>query len=203
MNTIIFKNDKQLQKAFGHIGTQNFSSYIKKISVLIRDNILDEQNLNKALNEYNIKRITEIKEEILDMLLAYINFILSDNFITDIEAQNFKQLKRFFGVKEGDFYKHRYKEIENILDRQFKLIYSDNKIDTDEALHKVGLQELFDLGYDQFLQLINKEVRAALERGADPGELDTIFIAAYQGEKISSQWKRLFSKLGLKKLRNK
>ena len=203
MNTFLFKNDIQLQKAFSYISTQNFSSYIKKISALIRNNILDEHNLDKVLNEYDIKRITEIKEEILDMLLAYINFILSDNFITDIEAKNFKQLKRFFGVREGDFYKHRYREIENILDGQFKLIYSDNKIDTDEALHKVGLQELFDLGYDQFLQLINKEVRAALERGANPGELDSIFIATYQNKKISLQGKRFFLKFGLKKLRNR
>jgi hypothetical protein len=35
-------------------------------------------------------------------------------------------------------------------------MYQDNEIDNAEALHKVDLQQLFDLGYNQFLELINK-----------------------------------------------
>lgn len=186
MSTFLPKNDLQLKEAFGHIiSKEAFRDYIKKISLHIHDNNLYRQNLDKILKEHNIKQVEDIKEDILDMLLAYINFILDDNVITVNEMANFKQLKRFFKIKEGDFYNYRYSNIEDVLNRQFQLIYLDNQIDTKEALHKVGLQELFDLSYDQFLVLANKEVRAALERGASANELDTVFINVYQAKKDS------------------
>jgi hypothetical protein len=188
MTTFLPENDLQLKEAFSHIiSIEGFSDYIKKISALIYDNNLDRQRLDKILNEHNITQVEDIKEDILDMLLAYINFILEDNIIAENEAANFKQLKRFFRIKEGDFYNYRYTNIENILNRQFELIYADNQINTEEALHKVGLQELFDLSYDQFLELVNREVRAALERGASPDELDTVFIKVYQTKMDSQQ----------------
>jgi hypothetical protein len=52
-------------------------------------------------------------------------------------------------------------------------MYQDNVIDNNEALHKVDLQQLFDLGYDQFLELSNKAVKDALSRGAKLKDLDT------------------------------
>src|SRR6266516_7486590 len=128
MSTFLPKNDLQLKEAFGHIiSREGFSDYIKKISELIHDNNLDKQNLDKVLNDHNIKQVEDIKEDILDMLLAYINFILEDNVITENEAANFKQLKRFFRIREGYFYNFRYSNIENILNRQFELIYADNQ----------------------------------------------------------------------------
>lgn len=183
MSTFLPENDVQLNQAFAYIiSKEGIRDYIKKISALIHDNNLNRQSLDKILNEYNIKQVEDIKEDILDMLLAYINFVLNDNFITEIEGGNLKLLKRFFRIKEGDFYKYRYSNIESLLNRQFQLIYSDNKIATEEALHKVGLQELFDLGYDQFLKLVDKEIRIALERGTSLDELDTVFIEVYQNK---------------------
>ncbi len=161
--------------------------YIKKICRLIHTDELNQQSVDNILKEYNIIQIEDIKEEILDLILSYINIVLDDNVMTETEAGNVKLLKRFFKVKEGDFYNYRYQKLEGVLSKQFERIYADNKINTDEALHKVGLQELFDLGYDQFLKLVNKEVKAALERGASLDELDTVFSDAYHKEDQSSQ----------------
>ena len=175
----------QFKEAFNQIiCTGSFSDYIKAISKNIISNILDKPSLEKILKEYNINKTEYIKEELLDLLLAYIKLILQDNFISEEELKNLKLLKRLFSIKEGDFYNYRYKQIEEILDRQFTLIYSDNEIDTQEALHKVGLQELFDLSYDQFLELVDKEVKAAIERGAKDDDLDTVFLNAYQIKSI-------------------
>lgn len=84
-------------------------------------------------------------------------------------------MKRVFRIKEGDFYNQRYYEVEDVLNRQFERIYADNQIDNDEAILKVGLQEMFDLSYDQFLELVDKEVKVALYRGGDLSDLDTVF----------------------------
>lgn len=176
MSTFLSK-DAELQTAFGTILTiENFSSYINEIVELIHMNELDRSNLDKILKEHRIKQADDIKEEILDMLLVYINLVLNDAVITENEAGNVKMMKRFFKIKEGDFYKLRYDEVADVLHRQFfERMYSDNQIDKDEALHKVGLQELFDLSYDQFLEFANKEDKAALQRGANLTELDTAF----------------------------
>lgn len=187
MNTFLQHNDIKIKEAFKNISfTETFTEYIRRIAGLVYNNSLDKQNLDTLLKDYNFSHVEEIKEEILDMLLAYINYILDDNFITENEARNLKLLKRFFKIKEGDFYEYRYKEVEFILNRQFELIYADNKIVPEEALHKVGLQELFDLGYDQFLELVNKEIKAAVLRGANTEELDTVFLTAYQIERIKT-----------------
>ncbi len=166
MNTFLPSNDLDFIEAFRKLSNLQLSSYIQKISLLICNNNLNKQRVDNILKEYNIKKIEDIKEEILDLLLMYINLVLDDNAITEKEAWDVNVLKRFFKIKEGDFYNNRYIEIQQVLNNQFQRIYANNQIDTREALHKVGLQEMFDLGYDQFLEFIDKEVKEALERGA-------------------------------------
>jgi hypothetical protein len=176
MSTFLPNEDIELHKTFGTIlSIENFSDYINEIIELIHTNELDRSHLDRILKEHNIKQIEDIKEESLDLLLVYINLILNDNVITENEAGNIKILKRVFKIKEGDFFSFRPDEVEDVLNRQAARIYSDNQIDTEEALLKVGLQELFDLSYDQFLDLINEEVKAALYRGGNLSDLDTVF----------------------------
>lgn len=55
----------------------------------------------------------------------------------------------------------------------------DNEVDLRESIHKVNLQEIFDLSYDQFEKFKETEVIRALERGADISKLDTINIPKY------------------------
>lgn len=176
MSTFLPADDLDLHKTFGTIlSIENFSDYINEIIELIHTNELDRINLDRILKEHHIKQIEDIKEECLDLLLVYINLILNDNIITENEAGNIKILKMVFKIKEGDFYTLRYSEVEDVLNRQAERIYLDNKIDTEEALLKVGLQELFGLSYDQFLELINPQVKAALYRGGSLSDLDTVF----------------------------
>ena len=59
----------------------------------------------------------------------------------------------------------------------------DNKIDTQESLHKVNLQEVFGLNYDEFLSLNNNAAIDAIERGADWLEMDT-----YISDEEYSKW---------------
>lgn len=200
MQIFLPQNDTQFKEAFYSISNENSNSYIRKIASLIVEDTLNEKSLESILEKDNLENVTAIKEEILDMLLEYINFILKDGAITENEARILKLLKRFFKIREGDFYNYRYTEIKNILDKQFSILYSDNKINREEALHKVGLQELFDLGYDQFLELVDKEVKAAVDRGANKEQLDTVFSKAYQLRNLRSRrnkniWRRLLSKI--------
>ena len=83
-------------------------------------------------------------------------------------------LKRFFKIKEGDFYQYRIKEIKAIITQQLESMYSDGIVDSAEALNKANLQGLFDLSYDQFLQFTEEGIKQALKLGADITDLDTV-----------------------------
>lgn len=174
MSTSLPKNDLELHQAFEIIlSIESFSDYIIDISELIYNNELNRESIQKVLDEHKIKKIENIKEELIDLLIVYINLILNDHIISENEKFNVELLKKHFKIKEGDFYSLRYQEIEDILFRQFERIYSDNKIDKEEAIHKVDLQGLFNLSYDQLEEFQENEIRRAIEQGADITNLDT------------------------------
>lgn len=168
------KDDLELHEAFGIIlSIRSLSGYILDIAYLIHNNDLNQENINKVLEEHKIRRIKDIKEELLDLLVVYINLILNDQIISDKEKYNVKFLKRYFKIDEGDFYKYRYQEVEDILIRQFQGIYLDNEVSKEEAMHSVELQGLFDLSYDQFDSFKESEIRRVLNQGIEISKLDT------------------------------
>jgi len=169
-------DDLDLHKTFEIIiSREHFSKHVTEIVKQIQQNKLSGASLKNILIKYKIGKITELKEEFLDLILAYINIILNDNALTQKELYNVKFLKKIFQIKEQDFYKYRYSAMREVLRKQLMLIYrDDNRIDREESLYKVGLQELFSISYDQFLEFANEEDFIALYKGADIANLDTV-----------------------------
>lgn len=165
---------EQLKDPFERLlSTENFGDTVNDIAELVSQGKLTAKTLEEVLQSHSYTNMEKIKDHILDMILSYINLILSDSLVTPKEAGNVKFLKRFFKINEGDFYSRKFYEIEAILDKQLARMYQDNIIDNEEALQKVELQSLFDLSYDQFLLISQKAVKSAIDRGADPTDLDT------------------------------
>ena len=135
-NLFFSENDPDLRKAFEIIlSIETFSDYVKEIVRSIYDSSLDEKRLEGILRKYKIKNIENIKEELLDLLIVYINIVLNDNVITEKELRSTQYLKLLFKIQEGDFYEYCYDEIDDILGRQFIWMYRNvNKIDKVEAL---------------------------------------------------------------------
>ncbi|MCO5267509.1 MAG: hypothetical protein M9897_01265 [Brumimicrobium sp.] len=174
MKSALPKNDSELRKAFETIPTiKQLSDPVLAISQLISTCELSRESIQNVLNKYQIEKITDLKLELLDLLITYAIVILDDHIVSEKERFNIEILKKYFRIKEGDFFTYRYSEVENILHRQFEIIYSDNDVSREEAIHKVALQELFDLSYDQFEIFKQKEISQALDRGADISNLDT------------------------------
>ena len=63
--------------------------------------------------------------------------------------------------------------VDCVLTAQLNKMDADGVIDKDEALMKTDLQGLFCLSYDQFLEVVNKVVKEALDKGANIKDLDT------------------------------
>ncbi len=169
-------NDLKLSAAFEIVfGSVYYNGYITEIAESIYNGKLDKSSIKHILKRYKIFNIEDIKEELLDLILTYIRLVaLRDNLLTDNELNNVRLLKILFEIKEGDFYQYRKDEINQILKTQLYLIYrDDDKINDEESILKNRLQQLFDLGYDQFLKYANKEDIEALDRGANYFDLDT------------------------------
>lgn len=163
-----------LNEAFGIILSKDlFADHVVDIAELIYNDKLSRQTLNNILNEYGFGSLRDIKQDLLDLVISYIDLILDDHILTDTEHNNIKRLKLYFDINEGDFYKYRKTAIGAILGKEFWRMYQNNKIDSAEAMQNAGLQELFDLSHDQFDGFKETVVREALERGADITDLDT------------------------------
>jgi hypothetical protein len=176
MKNVLPIDDLDLHRAFETVvQSDGVSSYIREIAALVVHNDLTNEHLQAILAKYGITT-KDIKRELLDLLITYANIILEDGIITDKERQNFGFLKLYFSIKEGDFYKHKLLEIKEILHQQFEKLYFDNNISKEEAEYSLNLQEMFGLNYEQFDQLKEREIRKALERGANILNLDTANI---------------------------
>lgn len=91
--------------------------YICDILKLLDDK-LELHLFNSILKRYSIQKIEDIKFESLDLLIAYTDFILKDNIISEAEIQNFSILKRVFRIKEGDFIKFKRFEVNEIVKKE-------------------------------------------------------------------------------------
>ena len=139
------------------ITRKEYPEVIKTALQLIMDGQMSSLALDKVLAEKGIRRITDIKEKTLDVLLDYADIILEDDVLTPDELRNLKMLKLFFRIEEGDFQKNnKFARVESIIIRQLEKLYADNIIDEQEALHQSELQGVFGLGYDEYTNIVNK-----------------------------------------------
>lgn len=179
MNTSPIKNDTSLKRIFSEIAnSQSFSHYIREIADLVVNNTISKEKIREILSKHSISTIRAIKNELLDMLIAYANAILEDGIITDTEKRNFEFLKLYFEIKENDFYIEKQPEIKAILDKEFEKLYADNFITQTEAETNVILQDMFDLNYNQFDKLKEDFVIKSIRHGANITDLDTANTSA-------------------------
>ena len=139
------------------IARKDYPEVIKAALQLIVDKQMNSLALDKLLASKGIRRITDIKEKTLDVLLDYADLILEDDVLTQDELTNLQMLKIFFRIEEGDFQKNnKFNRVETIIIHQLEKLYADNVLDEQEALHQSDLQGVFGLGYDEYVNIVNK-----------------------------------------------
>jgi len=127
----------------------------KDLIELIVQGRIDRKLFIEVLQSNHIGEISEIKEYLRDVFIEYVNDIVEDHHISDEEVSKATKLKLLFEIREGELYAHKFSEIQEILHKQFSYFMIDGEISPLEELQKVNLQDLFDLGYDQYLKFYN------------------------------------------------
>ena len=156
------------------LATKNYNDKTIAILQLVIDGKMRLPDVEATLTQIKIKRITDLKDQLVNVMFDYIDLCLEDDVLTQSEMQDFQTLQRFFRIQEGDFIRcHKEREIKNVLTEQLRKIQSDKVVDKAEALMKNDLQAMFGLSYDQFLAIENEVSKESIKNGANPLDLDT------------------------------
>lgn len=119
---------------------------------------LARESINELAAEHGIADIEAAKPAALDLVLYYIRHALIDHSLSQGEIEVARRLKRLLHVDEGDLWRWRRAEVTQLVSLEMERILADHHIDYNEELHQVELQALFDLSYDQYLELTKDQV---------------------------------------------
>lgn len=149
----------ELQKTLSQIALkEQYSGITTELLRLIIHNPegkIDPLARNEALKQAGIRRISDIKEHTLGVIIDYAKLCLEDGVLTDVEIKNITLLKVYFGIEDGDFYKnHLQKEVKEILFAQLDKLYEDGKLDEQESLLQSETQGMFGLSYNEFEEIV-------------------------------------------------
>tara|TARA_B100001057_G_C22791388_1_gene927759 strand:- start:1039 stop:1614 length:576 start_codon:yes stop_codon:yes gene_type:complete len=174
-------NEKNLKDIISYIvSSKALDSSINELALEIESNgtKTSRKDCLAIINKSGFKTLNSFKNYSLKLVIAFAKASLKDNLISEDEIKSIRFLKLLLDIREGDFMKDKTlaKEVSIIIKNQVDLMFSDDqKIDVDESIQKVNLQEIFGLSYDEFAKLTNESAIAAWDRGSDLIELDTYF----------------------------
>lgn len=134
------------------------SDHLSKLITLLVGGSLSPKVFNNLCVEWGLQDSPSFKEELLDLLLFYIEFCLKDHALTSNEKLSVRELKLLFRIKEGDFYKFKQPEVKGLLVNEVGRILDDKSVDKVEAVYQTDLQEIFGLSYDQYLKTTREPV---------------------------------------------
>lgn len=168
-------NSKKFKLAFEEIqDLVELPEYLKMICSTLVLGQSNTQTIKTILTDYNV-HYSIAKVDFLHLIFEYIKFSLNDSVLTEEEREPIIYLKRLFQIQPGDFYTHNKLQLENLINYQLSKIYEDNFVTPEEAMLKVGIQELFDLSFDQMNEYAKKAASASIKNGTDPKDLDLFF----------------------------
>jgi hypothetical protein len=154
---------------------------VGEILSLLSQGCLKRAAFAEIIERHELNRESWFSKQRLDLVLGYVSALVADG---DLDAEHLKaisNLKNCLGVTEGDFVSLRPAEVAAILAGELEQILEDDSIDEEEDLRQADLQDVFDLSYDQYLQLTRIEFERAmsslverLERARGNGDNDLV-----------------------------
>jgi len=167
----IRENEKKVTALIAHI----FSQYVPNVDlspeaqyVLTYIKTLytphtKQQHLLGAEKRFGPDYRHQHNEEMLDFLLYFIESCLQSHKITKLEIDELLELRVLLDIRDGELYQKRREKIRRLLEMQIDWMEEAYDIDRSEQLYLVDLQRIFDLSYDQLLELSQPHVAEILD----------------------------------------
>lgn len=140
-------------------------------NVLRRLSEIHPLEINEGLDP---DRAVEAKPHATAFLLFAIRQAVVDHALSDEEVLTLRHLARVLRVQEGDLLNRHREDVRELLCQELERLLEDRAIDPAEAVHKVKLQEVLGLGYDQFVALTSPVIEKVIIDLIDELEPDPI-----------------------------
>jgi hypothetical protein len=93
--------------------------------------------------------------------------------LTNAVLADLERLKRSLQISEGDILMYERDRLARFLSQQFDVLLEDNEVTPAEDLYQASLQDVFDIGFDDYLVLIRPSLAASWRRIDTAAELGT------------------------------
>lgn len=158
-----------LERASASVGTP----FANRLLEVVREGSLSRISVSDAMEELGFGSREAQLEAAVDVTLACIRQAIGDHDLTEGELENVVTVKRLCGIEEGDILRLRPEAVADLLCEAMRVVLHDNVVTGEESLYQVGLQEVFGLGYDEFLKAtigpLNDALRSLRDEMFDPG----------------------------------
>lgn len=131
----------------------NILTIDKKFIELITSGKMDKDLFLEILNSFGINNVFEAKKELIGIYLSVVYAMIQDKIITEEELLAAKNLKTIFEIKEGELFNEDKNLIQLYLCLQLSYYFKDGVLSDLEELEIVNFQDLFDLTYDQYIEI--------------------------------------------------
>jgi hypothetical protein len=168
------------------IASERQDSAAGAVAELIAEDRLDRTTFDEVVRHYGVAESAHFRDGLLDLVIHAVRAALRDHCLTSDERDEIRRLKVIFRVAEGGFFKHRRSDVGEILCGEVSRLLDDEHIDLEEALYEVELQALFDLAYDEFLELTRPEVTRVVDRTIASITADGV-VSAAESERLLRQ----------------
>jgi hypothetical protein len=135
---------------------------VGEILSLLSQGSLEPDRFSDIVERHGLNRESWFWSQRLDLVLGYVSALIADGDLDADSLRSIANLKNCLGVTEGDFVTLRPAEVAAILAGELEQILEDDSIDEEEDLRQADLQAVFDLSYDQYLQLTRVEFERAM-----------------------------------------
>jgi DnaJ-domain-containing protein 1 len=147
-----------LSEAFAHyIITQESKGAKETVAEFLKANDLSKIALKRVVKQLG-GSLSSFKDDLVDLLIFYIEFCLRDHHLSSTEKLSIRHLKILFGIKETDLYSLKGEKVKELIVIEIKRLLSHQKVDQVKSLYQVDLQEVFGLSYDRFLELTKEPI---------------------------------------------
>ena len=147
-----------LERAAASVGTP----FASRLVEVVRSGPLSRQAVSDTMADLGFSSPESKLEAAIDVTIECIRQAIADHALTERELEVVRTIKRLCGIKEGDILRLRRAEVADLLREAMEIVLHDKVVTGEESMYKVGLQEVFDLGYDEFHELTEGSLISAL-----------------------------------------
>ncbi len=117
----------------------------------------------KFVSAEHLSSESDLKGILLDLVVIFTYECTKDHELSREELDELVLLTEMFEIQEGEFFKWRQADVQNILESQARWILEDRYVTEREEILQRDLQRVFGLSYDQYVAMVRPLVKAYID----------------------------------------